>query len=377
MNIFDLSTPSFLVDRDLLRENILNMNRICAAGNIELWPMVKAHKSTKIARMQHEAGAAGFLAGTYLEARRLIEAGYKKIMMAYPVAGAENITRLVGLCAKAELIVSLDGVGAAFALQEALQEADLCLDYLLIIDCGLHRFGVKPTDALGLANRLKAFKNLSLRGIATHPGQVYACTDLEGVRQVAAQEEVALQTAKSNLVKGGYQIDLVATGSTPTAAIIAQSKGATVLRPGNYVFYDNIQKNMGVVDEKRCALTVLATIISQPDPDTLIIDAGSKCFGLDKGAHGMASLEGYGYIKGYPELIIVDLSEEVGKVKIKKDCQIKNKRLQVGDKIQIIPNHACTCVNMTDRLIGFSEGMVKEIIEIDARGGSGFPEIIQ
>jgi D-serine deaminase-like pyridoxal phosphate-dependent protein len=147
---------------------------------------------------------------------------------------------------------------------------------------------------------------LKLRGIATHPGHVYA------------------------------------TGSTPTAAHAAASGVVTVLRPGNYVFHDNTQIALGVVPEERCALTVLATVLSRPRPGTLLIEAGSKCLGLDKGAHGTALMSGFGLVKGHPELTVAGLSEEVGKLAVSGDTAVA-----VGDKLAVIPNHACSAANLT------------------------------
>jgi D-serine deaminase-like pyridoxal phosphate-dependent protein len=165
--------------------------------------------------------------------------------------------------------------------------------------------------------------------------------------------------------RAGFRINIVATGSTPTAIYAAKDENITALRPGNYVFYDNIQMALGVVPESRCALTVLGTIVSHPREDTFIMDVGSKCLGLDKGAHGISLVKGYGLIKDHPELLITDLSEEVGKIKI-----IGNTKVKVGDKLQVIPNHACSTANMTDYLIGHRKGEIERAIYIDIRGGS-------
>ena len=145
----------------------------------------------------------------------------------------------------------------------------------------------------------------------------------------------------------------------------AKDKDITIVRPGNYVFYDNIQMSIGLVREEDCALTVLATVISKPKEDVLLIDAGSKCLGLDKGAHGNSLIEGYGYIINHPELVITDLSEEVAKIKIKDHTDIK-----IGDKIQIIPNHSCSAANFTNYLVGHRSGVIEKLLEIDMRGGS-------
>lgn len=365
MNIHELSTPSFLVELDTLESNISDMAKLCKKNGKELWPMVKTHKSSMIAKMQHDAGIGGFLVGTIDEAVKLIDSSFDDIMLAYPVAGKENISRVIELGKKARVIVVFDGEDTAKAINDALSKKNMSMEYLIIIDCGLHRFGVGPEFAGNLAQKLEKYNNLKLKGISTHPGQVYGAANMQEVEGVAKIEIEALAIAVKSLEQKGFTLDIVTTGSTPTAEFAVKSDAVTALRPGNYVFYDNIQMSLGVVPEERCSLTVLATVISRPNDDTLIIDAGSKCFGLDKGAHGISIIKGFGYVKGHPELVITDLSEEVAKIKIEKNTDVK-----VGDKLEVIPNHACSSANMTSFLIGHRKGTIEKTIYIDARGGS-------
>jgi D-serine deaminase-like pyridoxal phosphate-dependent protein len=362
---FNLTTPSFLVDLDVLEENVREMARLCRENKKRLWPMVKTHKSTQIAAIQEEAGAEGFLVGTLDEAEKLAESGFKNLMLAYPAAGTENIRRVMEIAKRCRLIISLDGVEAAQEVETVAAISGVNLEFLIIIDSGLHRFGVFPRDAVELAVKLSKFKHLKLKGVGTHPGHVYGASNREEVEKAAEEEAAAVFSAAENLKKAGFDVDMVAVGSTPTARFAIMDRRVNVVRPGNYVFYDSIQVALGVVPEERCALSVLGTIISHPRPDTLIMDVGSKCLGLDKGAHGISLVKGYGIIKGHPELLITDLSEEVGKIKIIGSTSIK-----VGDRVQVIPNHACSAANMTDYLLGHRKGKLEKTIYVDARGGT-------
>ncbi|KYO68610.1 alanine racemase [Thermovenabulum gondwanense] len=366
--IFDLPTPAFLVDLDKLENNLRGMADLCRENKKQLWPMVKTHKSIEIAKMQADLGAKGFLVGTIDEAEKLVEHGFKEIMLAYPVASKENIERVITLAKKAHIILSFDTKEAASKVDKICEKEGLYLDYLIIIDSGLHRFGVIPEKAPELAKTLREFHHLKFKGIATHPGHVYAKTNSLEVKAVAEEEVNALRLASNLLEKEGFIVEIIATGSTPTAFYVAKDDKINVLRPGNYVFYDAIQVALGIVPEERCALTVIATIVSRPKDDLFIIDAGSKCFGLDKGAHGVFLTAGYGIVKGHPELTVESLSEEVGKIRISG-----NTNLKVGDKIEVIPNHACSSANMTSFLIGHRRGLIEKILPVDARGGSRIP----
>ena len=65
--------------------------------------------------------------------------------------------------------------------------------------------------------------------------------------------------------------------------------------------------NRGNCSEDNCALSVLATVISTPESHRAVIDAGSKILTSD-----LFGLKGYGYIIGYPKLVLSSLSEEHG-----------------------------------------------------------------
>ncbi|HHW56994.1 MAG TPA: amino-acid racemase [Clostridia bacterium] len=367
-NILDLPTPSFLVDLDKLESNIKEMAEMCKKNGKQLWPMVKTHKSTFIAEIQQNHGAKGFLVGTIDEAEKLVEKGFKEIMVAYPVASKENIERIIKLAKNSHIILSFDGIEAATKVEEACEKVDTYFDYLIIIDSGLHRFGVAPEKAIELAEKLKKLTYLKLKGIATHPGHAYSKTNIEEIKKVAREEIESLTKAATLLKKEGYPVEIVATGSTPTASFVVGDKIIDILRPGNYVFYDAIQVALGVTTLEKCALTVLATVISHPKEDLFIINVGSKGLGLDKGAHGSSLIQSYGIVKGHPELIIESLSEEVGKVKVTGNTDIK-----VSGKIEIIPNHACSTANMTSYLIGHRNGIIEKVIPVDAREGTQNP----
>jgi D-serine deaminase-like pyridoxal phosphate-dependent protein len=91
------------------------------------------------------------------------------------------------------------------------------------------------------------------------------------------------------------QIQMGAVGVTT-----AKISEAEVMADGGiddiFIFLDGMQIALGVADPQDCALTVIATVISRPTPERAVIDAGSKVFALDKGAHGQEMLKGFGMV---------------------------------------------------------------------------------
>lgn len=362
MKIRDLETPAILVDRSILMHNLKRYQETCGAHGKALWPMVKTHKSVALAKLQQEVGAAGFLCGTLDECEALCGAGIQPIMYAYPVADAVACRRAVELAKRCEFYARLDDLDAAAALNAAAEAAGVTVRYTLVVDCGFHRFGKQPQDVVALAEGLKQFASLRLAGISTHPGQVYGVAELAGVERCAEEEVNALKAAAAALREAGFEVGMVTSGSTPTFWSAVEEDGIDVFHPGNYVFQDCIQMSNGTAEASDCSLTVYATVISHPSPDLWICDAGAKCLGLDKGAHGNASVQGHGCIVGYPELSLDGLSEEVGKIHAHGETTLK-----VGERIRIIPNHACSAANLTDVLILVEGDEVVGSMAVDAR----------
>lgn len=370
MKISELSTPNFLLNLDSLENNIKIVQDLCDKNGKELWPMTKTHKSTAIAKMQIDAGAKGLLVGTIDEAEAFIKSGINAITFPYPIANTVDIDRVIGLMNDARIILSFDNYESAELWNKALDDKGIKAEYFILINSGLNRLGVLPEYCTELAEKLSRLKNLNLIGISTHPGHVYAIADASGVPAISKQEVDAMNRTKKLLTEKGFEINTVASGSTPTFYDVVDSDALDVLRPGNYVFNDNIQLSLDVCKEEDCSLTALGTIISRPKDDLFIVDVGSKCLGLDKGAHGSALITGFGRVKGHEELTVIGLSEEVGKIQINGKTDLK-----IGDKIEIIPNHSCSCLNMTSFVIGYRGDEAEEVIDIDIRGNSKRPII--
>lgn len=363
-----LCTPSTLVDLENLNGNIRDVQETCARRGKRLVPMTKTHKSSFVAQLQLAAGADGFLVGTILEAEQFAGLNPNSITFAYPFISECNLRRMLAVGQRVPIIVSLDDLETARQYNAFCAEECVVWDYLLIVDVGLHRFGVEPA-LTGEAVRTiaQSCKHLRFTGISTHPGHVYAASTAEQAAEIGEGEIALLRQARDAVVNAGFACDTVASGSTPTLAAEFESDVITVVRPGNYVFFDTIQTLYGA-EQSRCALTVLASVIGKRGDRRWIIDAGSKCLGLDKGAHGNSAVKGYGIVAGRPELTIVSLSEEVGIVESEQPAG-----LRISDRIEIIPNHSCSAANMTSRAVLCTDDDVVGYYEVDAREGTVLP----
>ena len=365
MNLCEVYTPAILLDLNAMEHNLEKYAQEAKRHGKQLWPMLKTHKSLELARAQTNAGATGFLCGTLDEAEALCAAGYRNLMYAYPVAAEPSVGRVLALAKKCNFIVRIDGLDAAAILNAAAERADVTVGYTVIVDSGLHRFGVKPEEVAAFAEAMKQFGNLAFRGLSTHPGHVYGAGCKADIPAYVEDERRAMKLAVEAVRSVGLEPEIVSSGTTPTFFGAVADGYINVYHPGNYIFNDAIQLSTETAAEGECALTVLASVISHPADGLFLCDAGAKCLGLDQGAHGNSSVRGFGVVVGHPELTVAALSEEVGKLHVDGTTT-----LRVGDKIRIIPNHSCSSANLTDYYVGVRGETVDHLVKVDIRGNS-------
>jgi D-serine deaminase-like pyridoxal phosphate-dependent protein len=226
---------------------------------------------------------------------------------------------------------------------------------------------------------------LELAGILTHAGHAYAGpssdteTAAEYIRRISAEERDRMLEFARRIYEAG--IDLpergqfeISIGSTPTMSAFsnrnAEGFSITEIRPGNYIFNDAIQIALGVTRPQDCALTVLSTVVSRHrdsrSHERLFIDAGRKVLTSDQGF----GTPGFGQIVHSPSTMsplpharVSKLSEEHGWLTVPGGST-----MLVGDRVRIIPNHACVVMNTQDRAYIVSGEKVVREISVDARG---------
>ena len=286
------------------------------------------------------------------------------VLVANQIVTTKKIARAISLSQHAELILGVDSHDGINMLAEAARNTGVAIKVSIEIDCGLCRCGVVPDDAPALAGLVANSPDLRLAGVFTHGGHAYGARDETALDDAAVEECEAAIAAAEAIRARGHAVETVSIGSTPTASRFAGRAGITELRPGNYVFNDGIQMSLGVADIDACALTVAATVISRSAPERAVIDAGSKTFGLDQGAHGTHLLDHFGQMLG-GDGRLVRLSEEHGVLEVPPDSG-----LRPGDGLRIVPNHACVASNLAADFWILDGERVVDRWPIDAAGGS-------
>jgi len=351
-----------LVDGTQVERNIRKMADVARENGVALRPHVKTHKIPGIAREQVEAGAAGVTVAKSSEAEVMADGGIEDIFIAYPLVTEEKIRQAIRLGERIRLVVGVDSLEGARRLSTVAEGH--VLEVRLEVDTGLRRTGVPLDRALGLAGEIEVIGNLDLTGIYTYRGAVLGGSKTLELEKAGLEEGQLMVSLAEQMRERGIGIDDVSVGSTPTAEHVAKVEGVTEIRPGTYVFYDRMQARLGTCSLEECAAVVVCTAVSRPTRDLAVIDGGSKTFATDVGPGAESlNLEGYGHVLGYPGAVLERLTEEHGMLSVDEDCD-----LEVGDTLQIIPNHICSTVNLHDQVYLVGEDGTVEETRVAARG---------
>ena len=223
------------------------------------------------------------------------------------------------------------------------------------IDIGMGRCCVRPGgEAVSFAKRIARMKGINLRGIMGYEGHVVSIEDFEERRRQCLRAVERLPEAKSVIEKEGLEVEIVSAGGTGTYNITGAFPGITEVQAGSYATMD--AKYSGIVKEFDCALSVLTTVISRPADDRAIVDVGMKSATTEFGPPIVK------YMKG---VRVSKLNEEHGILKLDDGA-----KLSLGDKIELIPSHGCTTINLHDRMHAVRKGYVEATWGIAARGKS-------
>jgi D-serine deaminase-like pyridoxal phosphate-dependent protein len=364
--VSSLDTPALLVDADRLERNIARWQRAADDAGVKLRPHIKTHKSVALAALQRDAGAHGIAVAKVGEAEVFADAGFDDIAIAYPAVGATKWQRIARLAQRAKITVNVDSAAAVEGLSAAASQAGATVHLQIDLDSGFGRCGIPAGDTeaqLALARLIDELPGVALDGVTTHRGLFFpGAADL--TREEAGRQEGEIVVAAARRLRAaGLEAREATAGGTLSGGGVAQADGVTEVRAGTYVFNDLMQISLGAATQEDCAHTVLATVVSVTGEDTATIDCGSKTFAGDTGVVGGSGLQLRGLAECVERDVVVErMTEEHGLVRS------FDGPLTIGERLRFVPVHACTCVNLAERLHVVRNDEIRDTWTIDARG---------
>ncbi|UII24437.1 alanine racemase [Fulvivirga maritima] len=306
-------------------------------------PHFKTHQSNAIGEWVREAGVEAITVSSLGMAYYFAQAGWEDITVAFPfnILETEDLKKFPAHCRLTLLVDNEQTISY-------LSTSGLSLSIFIEIDSGAHRTGLSSSDyegVLELIRLVKSFDNLTLRGLYSHAGHSYQCRGEAEVKAVHHQLHNDLKGLKAAL-KGEEDI-YICTGDTPTCSVGGHFEGSNSLSPGNFVFYDVMQAEIGACSYHDIAVAVACPVVSKnADRKEICIYGGAIHFSKDSievnGNKSFGQLvESQGNLEWgtvVPDCYLKSLSQEHGLLKV---TLAVFDQIQVGDVLMILPIHSC------------------------------------
>jgi D-serine deaminase-like pyridoxal phosphate-dependent protein len=359
--IGDLDTPVALVDIARLEANLASMAAVARQAGVAHRPHAKTHKTRQIAERQLAHGAIGLTVAKLGEAEVMVDAGFDDLFVAYPLVGEIKLGRLVALLDRARMRFEVDTLDGAQAASAFLARLGRRVEVVVSVDGGAGRSGAATAeDAVELAERVAEMPGLEFVGVMNY-GNAYGTSD-PAEQAAIGRREGELAVGIANILRArGLKVDVVTVGSTPTARHAVGVPGVTELRSGVYAFEDLKQVSLGPATLDECALTLLATVVSHARPDRYVLDAGIKALAGEDYGWGT-----WGRPQERPDLAITRATEEHGVIELPAGAADPGWR--IGERVRIVPNHACGTTNMQAELVAIDGERIVERWPVIGRG---------
>jgi len=350
MRIDEIDTPALLVDLDAMESNLNRMAAFFRERPAKLRPHFKNHKVPLLARRQLEAGAIGMTCATLREAEILVNNGVNSILIANEIAGENKIRQFADLSRQADVMVAVDDERAVTEIACIARRRGTPLSVLIDINVGLNRCGVQPGEPARRLAQAVVAKGLRLRGLMGYEGhlQVFPQSEErdERIRVVAK----SLVMSKTLIEHDGTPVEIVSTGGSGTYVVGGVFPGVTEIQAGSYLLMDTLYANRGSAFTR--SLTVLATVISRPEPHRAVIDCGLKELSAERGLS---------VVKGTDGAELRALHAEHGLI----EFQNPDARLELGQRIEVWVHYSDATVNLHQRMYGVRNGEVETIFQIE------------
>jgi D-serine deaminase-like pyridoxal phosphate-dependent protein len=339
----DIIKPTLLIDTEIMLANLDRMIAKSKANKLAFRPHFKTHQSRKIARLYRERGIDRITVSSVDMARYFAEDGWNDITIAFPTNVRER-----GSISHLHKSISLNLIVDNRETINAIDSWGLDgIGLFIEVDAGYHRTGadIKDVERLReLVDQVSSSDSINWKGFLIHNGHTYKA---RGKEHIISAHRASLELFRMlNQYKEDFPEIIISVGDTPAFSAIDRFSGFDEMRPGNFIFYDIAQWQIGSCELTDVAVCMACPIVGvYPDREELVIYGGGVHFSKDRididGTEVFGfpvGLNVHGWDAPEPNTHVSSLSQEHGIIKLPRH---QLSQYKVGDLIGVLPVHSC------------------------------------
>ena len=357
-------TPLLTLDRAALQHNTRVMADWAAAAGLQLAPHGKTSMSPQLWSMLIDAGAWGITLATPWQVQVARSVGVRRILLANELVDPVAIRWLGRELAEhpdVEFVCWADSVDAVTALSAALGDADPArpVDVLVELGGAGGRTGARSVrDALAVADAIAASPHVRLAGVGGYEGALAHGHAAEGDTRVRTYLGSLVELHRRLEAGGSYdrRRPIVTAGGSAYFDLVADAfaelagSALLLLRSGAYQFHDDGYYaetsplgRRSVETRLRPALALWSRVLSRPEPDLAILDAGRRDAPFDEGLPVPQGVRGQDADRSAALLAgsrVVALNDQHAFLRLGEGSE-----LRVGDVVRLGISHPCTALD--------------------------------
>jgi D-serine deaminase-like pyridoxal phosphate-dependent protein len=226
------------------------------------------------------------------------------------------------------------------------------------VDAGSGRSGVpwdKGGDLHALATLIADSSKLRLQGLLTHAGNTYGARSRTAVAAIHNETVTRLQRLRTWLMEHSFLGLELSIGDTPACSMLDEWGDVDEARPGNFVFYDLTQLEIGSCTAADIGFVVACPVVAvHAERREIVLYGGAVHLSKEMlpQADGAPSygavvpLQQDGWGEPLRGVRLRSLSQEHGIVQTTPAGWPQLAGVQVGDLLGVLPVHSCLTADL-------------------------------
>ncbi len=267
-----IESPTLLVFEERVSANI---NSILARSNtsgVSLRPHFKTHQTMEVGDL-FRGKVSGITVSSIEMANFFADQGWEDITIAFPI-NPRQMDDLEKLANRVSLNLLISDHEATGILQKANRSK---IKWWIKVNVGNNRSGFRLNDLKGIlsvVDTITETPDQGFEGLLGHAGQTYYARH-PGEIEEKERSAISAMVDLAKKIRGQRKVEFkISLGDTPGCSVVNDWDGIDELRPGNFVFYDMMQLEIGSCSSGQIALAMACPIVEVNHKDNKAIIHG-------------------------------------------------------------------------------------------------------